>query len=164
MKVIMVSETIQEFNGVRFYLCDKYYQNKGKRLHRAVWEYHRGPIPKGFHVHHKTHDRSKNDIEDLELLPDGHHLSYHSKINKDGAKGKEHMLKHVIPKAVAWHKSEAAKEVHSRIGKIKKERYEKKCEVCGGTFTTAHMTRGKFCGGACKARNLRRVRRENKIN
>jgi hypothetical protein len=164
MSVIVISDTIQEFNGVRYYLCDKYFQHKGKRLHRAVWEHHNGPIPKGFHVHHKTHDRSKNDIEDLELLPKGHHLSHHSKINKSGEKGLRHMLDHVIPKAAEWHKTEAAKSVHSRIGKIIKQRYEKQCEVCGTTFTTAHMSRGKFCGGACKAKNLRRTRREGKTD
>ena len=36
MEYKVVSETIQELNGERFYLCGKYYQHNGKRLHRAV--------------------------------------------------------------------------------------------------------------------------------
>ena len=38
MEYKVVSETIQELNGERFYLGGKYYQHNGKRLHRAVWE------------------------------------------------------------------------------------------------------------------------------
>jgi hypothetical protein len=38
---------------------------------RAVWEYHRGPVPEGMHVHHKNGDATKfeNDtIDNLMLL------------------------------------------------------------------------------------------------
>lgn len=77
MQVSKISDTIQEFAGERFYLCGLYFQRKGKRLHREVWKYHRGEIPKGFHVHHKDGDRSNNQIENLLLVEKSEHLSMH---------------------------------------------------------------------------------------
>ena len=32
MRVEVLSDTIQVFNGERFYLCGNYFQHKGKRL------------------------------------------------------------------------------------------------------------------------------------
>lgn len=77
MQVSRISDTIQEFAGERFYLCGLYFQRKGKRLHREAWKYHRGEIPKGFHVHHKDGDRSNNQIENLLLVEKSEHLSMH---------------------------------------------------------------------------------------
>ena len=65
-KVIVISDTIQEFNGVRYYKCGNYFQCEGIRLHREVYTYHKGKIPKGFHVHHKK-DTNKNNIWQLQL-------------------------------------------------------------------------------------------------
>lgn len=45
--------------------------------HRVVWWNHRGPIPAGWVVHHKNHDRVDNRIENLELLPNGEHTRRH---------------------------------------------------------------------------------------
>ena len=45
MEVHVVSATAQRFNGQTYYLCGDYFQRKGRRLHRAVWEYHNGEIP-----------------------------------------------------------------------------------------------------------------------
>lgn len=46
--------------------------------HRYIWEQCYGPIPKGFVVHHKNHDRTDNRIENLELLPKKKHDSVES--------------------------------------------------------------------------------------
>lgn len=53
MEVQRISTTAQRFDGVTYYLCGEYFQRKGRRLHRAVWEHHNGKIPNGYHVHHK---------------------------------------------------------------------------------------------------------------
>ena len=37
MKVEVLSETRQRFMGKTYYLCGKYFQRKGVRLHREVW-------------------------------------------------------------------------------------------------------------------------------
>lgn len=38
-------------------------------LHRAVWKHHNGPIPDGHDIHHRDHDKSNNDVSNLECLP-----------------------------------------------------------------------------------------------
>ena len=68
MEVKVISNTVQKFNGESYYLCGQYFQRKGKRLHRTVWEFHNGTIPKGYHVHHKDGNRSNNAIENLTLM------------------------------------------------------------------------------------------------
>ena len=47
--------------------------------HRIVYEKHFGPIPEGFHVHHKNEDTRDNRIENLELLSPSDHKRMHSK-------------------------------------------------------------------------------------
>ena len=64
-RVTVIDATKQAFNGEVFYLCGGYFQHKGKRLHRAVWEYFHGPIPKGYHIHHMDGNRANNNIENL---------------------------------------------------------------------------------------------------
>ena len=77
---VVVSETVQEYRRVRYYLCGKYFQHKGKRLHRVVWSDAYGPIPKkGFCIHHVAGDRTDNRVKSLQLLPKGHHVSLHSR-------------------------------------------------------------------------------------
>ena len=91
MKVKVISPTIQEFDGERFYLCGKYFQHRGKRLHIAVWEYHNGDVLKGYHVHHIDEDRSNNQIENLCLMPASMHVSFH----QQGEERKEYQQKHL---------------------------------------------------------------------
>ena len=42
-----------------------YFQRPGKALHRAVWEHHNGPVPRGFEIHHADHDTLNNDPSNL---------------------------------------------------------------------------------------------------
>ena len=77
MEVQIISSTAQKFNGETYYLCGNYFQRKGKRLHREVWTYHNGDIPKGYHVHHIDHNRSNNSIDNLNLIKGTEHLHQH---------------------------------------------------------------------------------------
>lgn len=50
-------------------------------LHRYVWEqHHRKKVPEGCVIHHRDHDNSNNDIENLECISASTHARYH--INK----------------------------------------------------------------------------------
>ena len=65
------------FMGIRFTLRNNGYYGRtdGDRglMHRYVWDFHRGQIPKGYDVHHLDHDRTNNRIENLELHTKSEH-------------------------------------------------------------------------------------------
>lgn len=167
--VVVISDTIQEFNGERFYLCGYYFQHNGKRLHRAVWEHHNGRVPKGFHVHHKDHDRSNNSIENLELLDESTHLKEHinDEIRKENGR-KQIVL--AIEAAKEWHHSEEGKKWHSEHAKQafkNRKPITYRCTWCGKEFESLRIshTGNHFCCNNHKAAYRRKkVRDENSKN
>lgn len=58
------------------------------REHRLVWEKNNGPIPKGWIVHHKNHNRLDNRIKNLQCIPRGRHQTIHKKEIKTGSNKK----------------------------------------------------------------------------
>lgn len=50
------------------------------REHRMIWEEINGKIPEGFVIHHKDHNRSNNDIDNLELMSRSEHAKLHGKL------------------------------------------------------------------------------------
>jgi hypothetical protein len=65
------------FNGIKYTLRSNGYfcATTGKRrlLHRDIWEFYNGIIPDKYDIHHIDHDKSNNNIENLELLPKSEH-------------------------------------------------------------------------------------------
>ena len=156
MKVRVISPTIQEFDGERFYLCGNYFQHQGKRLHVAVWKYHNGDIPKGYHVHHIDEDRSNNQIENLCLMPASMHSSFHQHEEKQREHQKR-QIKNMQELAKEWHKSKEGRETHSRLAKALWEKAEPItyiCTECGKEFQSrCHYSpeSNRFCSNNCKA-------------
>lgn len=153
----VISATVQEFLGVRYYLCGFYFQHKGRRLHRAVWEHHNGPAPRGFHVHHINDDRSDNRIGNLEALPGSQHLSHHLKQNPRPPPGPQ-----ALAAAAKWHRSRVGRKWHRQHGLRTADAQASRlvelvCEMCGKAFQTqAHVAgRTKFCHLNCRARAFR---------
>jgi hypothetical protein len=70
------------YNGRVFSLRDQgYYRaTSGDRdyLHRVVWEAEVGPIPEGWDIHHRDHDKTHNEIPNLECLPKAEHARLYS--------------------------------------------------------------------------------------
>ena len=162
MEVKVISPTIQEFDGERFYLCGNYFQHQGKRLHIAVWKYHNGDIPKGYHVHHIDEDRSNNQIDNLYLFPAGMHSSWHQKGRE---KYQQKHIKDMQKLASEWHKSDEGRKMHSRIAKGQWENAEPityVCTECGMEFQSLHHygDENHFCSNKCKAA----FRRHNKTD
>jgi len=166
MEVQIISNTVQKFNGESFYLCGRYFQHKGKRLHRKVWEYHNGEIPKGYHVHHKDGNRRNNDISNLILLQSSDHLSEHMQSEDRRATAKD-SIKHAIKSAPAWHRSEAGKEWHSAHSKKSWEMRTAKryvCSYCKKEFYTKNSYGKKtnhFCSNNCKSAYRRELGVDN---
>lgn len=158
--VKVISATVQEFLGERFYLCGEYYQHNGKRLHRAVWEHSDGPIPSGHHVHHKDGDKGNNWPDNLALVPGREHISGHAtaeRSNETVHKG----MQAAQQVAREWHGSEAGAEWHSAHaktfwGNVEPKKYT--CPVCGKTFYSRDLRKldKRFCGQNCRLKYNRR--------
>lgn len=165
----VISDTVQEFRGTRYYKCGYYFQHKGKRLHRAVWEYFNGEIPEGYHIHHIDEDRTNNNIENLALLPGIEHSTMHARTEERRENGRMAIVL-AIAAAPEWHHSEEGKAWHSEQGKKTwakhSEPHETVCTGCGATYYTrdlGHKDR-HFCSQNCKARFYRRERNAGKSN
>lgn len=164
METKILTDKMQEFNGVHYYLCGNYFQKNGARLHRVVWEYHYGTIPKGYHVHHKDENRANNNIENLELLEAHQHQRHHGSIEKNKEIYRQNVKK-AIAAAPEWHKSEEGRKWHSEHSKEQWKKMEYKtysCSFCGKEFQSKrNFAEGTnhFCHPNCKAANLRRRRK-----
>lgn len=150
------------YDGLRFCRDEKtgYYLNSTirKRLHRYVWEKEVGQIPKGFHVHHINGNKADNRIENLSIMTAKGHERLHS---QEQARREIHRktIEKARPYAIAWHKSEAGREWHSKHAQGQKPpRTNKPCEVCGKMFMGTKLQ--KFCSNACKAK----YRRDNGLD
>ena len=154
-----MSEKYLWFNKIKFTRDDKtgYYLNSTirKRMHRYVWEYYNGEIPKGCHVHHIDHDRGNNNINNLQLITASKHESEHSKekVKNNYNEIIENLNTNARPKAFEWHKSKKGLEWHKKHYEQMEEKLFIKakytCEYCGKEFET---TKGnnKFCSNKCK--------------
>ena len=69
------------FQGQHYVLKSSgYFKNcvqHGTYLHIAIWEFHNGPVPPGFEIHHKDGNRSNNDILNLETMSSRQHTTLH---------------------------------------------------------------------------------------
>lgn len=160
MEVQVISNTVQRFNGESFYRCGSYFQRKGKRLHRTVWEYHHGEIPDGYHVHHIDGDRSNNSPGNLALIAESEHQRLHMSTEERRRQSRE-SVKYAIAKAPEWHSSEKGKAWHSAHAKetwADKTPHEKVCAWCSSTFETrdlGHNHCDVYCCNNHKAAALR---------
>jgi len=56
--------------------------NKITSLHRYIWRYHNGSIPKGCQIHHDNRNIFDNRIENLICVTIQEHREIHIKMNK----------------------------------------------------------------------------------
>jgi len=147
-RVKIISDTIQEF-WERYYFCGNYFQKNGKRLHREVWKFYKGEIPKGFIVHHIKEDKSKNQIEDFELMIRAKHVLHHIKKRKPIP-----ITKQCREAANKWHGSEDGRKWHNKHYENTKKNLQKKiereCSWCGEIFESKRKNVDVFCSGKCR--------------
>ena len=149
MQVQIISDTIQKFNGVSYYRCGPYFQRKGKRLHRAVWEFHNGEIPEGCDIHHMDGNRANNDISNLQMLQGEEHGRLHMSAPERIEKSRKN-IKIAAEAAKPWHRTEAGQAFHSRHAKEVWEHMEPRtctCTYCGKEFQATNLRRSGnvFC-------------------
>src|SRR4051794_23532661 len=49
-----------------------------RSTHVVVWEAANGPVPKGYVVHHRDHDKHNNELSNLELMTHQAHSEHHN--------------------------------------------------------------------------------------
>lgn len=154
------TQKYQYFNGIKFTRDDKtgYYlaSTIRKRIHRYVWEFYNGEIPKGYCIHHIDHDKSNNSIDNLMLIKIGEHSCLHS--NEFVQNHYDRIIKNLEinarEKASEWHRSESGREWHKKHYEETKHKMKEKrnfvCLYCGKNFSS-EQARSKFCSNKCKS-------------
>lgn len=162
MQPVNISPTIQEYDGERFYLCGVYFQHKGRRLHRVIWEKHNGPVPQGYHVHHKDGNKHNNALSNLCLMEGAKHTRQHMTEDDVRERSRRDLAAHARPAAAEWHGSEAGLAWHSKLGKANWEKRSVQtytCDFCGEEYQTKYVYSAKsrhFCSDNCKMKARRR--------
>ena len=111
---------------------------------RKKWERERGPIPAGWHVHHKDGDYTNNTIENLVLLT----ASNHAKL---------HHPKNPIPRGQRPERRAYQKQLWLQ----RKQALVIVCPVCQRTFTTAKECSEQTCSHRCGTTRMWERRRAN---
>lgn len=166
---IFNGRTYRRDNRTGYYLASKGVDGKRKRLHTAVWESHNGSVPEGHHIHHIDHDKTNNEISNLQCMTVRDHLSHHaqSMTEEQREAKRENLIKKAIPKASEWHRSEKGKEwhrEHSRKYWDKLEPVEYTCTNCGALFSSRHRygsEANRFCSNNCKSAYRRKMGLDN---
>ena len=141
----------------------KYYSlsEKSKRgifpseLHRAVWEFYNGKIPKGYVVHHKDLNKDNNEIENLECISMADHNRLHHSLGDLEEQRKT--MDHARQFAPAWHGTPEGIEWHKKHGQEtwvgKEKRFTHTCIQCGVVYKSFYdVRRGKtFCSRHCNS-------------
>lgn len=167
---------IAVFNGNKYsrddrtgyYLCHDGY-GAGHRLHRDVWEFYNCKIPKGYDIHHKDHDKSNNDIENLQLMKNGEHQKLHGAELTEERKEqmRKNLLENAVPLSKEWHGSEEGIKWHRENGKRMMENRTPKiytCSFCGKEFETIKYygeNENTFCSNNCKSAYRRKMGIDN---
>lgn len=174
LAVDIVSATQQRFNGIlytrwegerRYFVCLSKHgklQRGNRYLHRAVWEYHYGPIPIGkkYHVHHKDGNRANNQIENLELLTCLDHIRHHYRQDPEAwIELRKGGLIAAREAAKEWHRSEEGRAWHLAHYQKTAERLHARdvpctCVICGKDYLATRAS--VYCGRNCKATGRRR--------
>jgi hypothetical protein len=152
-----------EFNGFKYRLSGNYYRRNvwgsqgPSNLHRAVWQFHKGPIPEGHEVHHKDEDTFNNVIENLDCVPMHEHQRAH--MLERIARGElQPPSKEALEIAAMWHKSKDGRAWHVQNAlKVWQNRqwYPVKCVVCSKEFEAPNPGRAKYCHPNCRQQALR---------
>lgn len=125
------------------------------RLHVEIWKDANGPVPDGYHIHHKDGNSLNNDLSNLECVPGSEHVSEHMQNQPDEHWDRNRVhLGEIRPLASEWHKSEEGHQWHVQHSKeIWDNRGSEShcCAQCGATYETRDRRKtSRFCSNKCR--------------
>ena len=149
MRVEIIDDAHQRFNGVNYHRVKSgYFISINSRLHRDVWTFHHGAIPKGYDIHHVDFDKANNQIENLQCLTRKEHRQLHCALHEP----KQHELTCAVcgksflsgdkkrkrcPECLAEYKRQCEENRQAKLNpppKAPKPPRTKICVVCGKEF------------------------------
>jgi len=65
-------------------------KEKTKQVHRLVFETFIGKLEKGYNIHHIDEDKENNNLDNLKLMSESEHTSFHMKGKNNPMFGKHH--------------------------------------------------------------------------
>jgi hypothetical protein len=151
---------VQIFNGRTYYQYEgRYFTSHTRKMHRDVWSFYNGEIPKGHHIHHIDGDVTNNDITNLQLMEASAHLRMEAKKrHKENPEWSKQFHTKGIEMAKEWHKSAEGREWHKQHGVKafqKRQPISMVCQVCNKPYETKKYANSKFCSNNCKSAHRR---------
>lgn len=151
----VLDENHQRFYG-KFYQKDSNgYFRRGKKLHRVVWEFYNGEIPRGYHIHHKDFNPANNDISNLQMVSRSEHQKIHNPKGLPVARAK----KKIFICQVCGKEYEAFANGNNKFcskkctEEFRKRHLKKTCALCGKEFWTSRE-RVNYCSHSCHTRAM----------
>lgn len=159
------------YDNRKFTLESRWKKYYGGRVDGVRWALHRykytkevGPIPEGWHIHHKDYNPHNNDISNLQALSPEDHAAFHlpSKelIRKWQSAGiKEAPVWHASEDGATWHKQHYKEKLKS----IWEVRVKCNCANCNSEMESKRKKVNTFCSNKCKSAWRRKNKPDKKI-
>ena len=147
-RVKILDDTHQEFLGKVY---EKDATGHYKKLHREVWKFFNGSIPKGYAIHHRDFNAGNNQLENLQLVTKKQHQQIHVPKGWQIPKpfktfvcdwcGKEYQAQDNGRNHFCSTKCCDASNYNKKV--------EKTCPVCGKKFFTRKHNGARTCSRLC---------------
>ncbi|MBQ3442366.1 MAG: HNH endonuclease [Selenomonadaceae bacterium] len=156
-EVEILDENHQRFNGEVYYKIRGGYYIRSKQLllHRQVWKFFNGEIPKGYIIHHIDGDPDNNALANLQMMTIGEHKRIHQLDVKRLDKKK-------FVCTVCGKEYEAVDVGTNKYCSVSCQMKDynatrpllvKTCAFCGKEFQT-RSKKAKFCSSSCASRSF----------
>lgn len=158
--VEVIDDKHQHFNGTTYRENKQnYYVGGASPLHRAVYRYYYGEIPRECDIHHRDLNPANNNISNLQLLTSSEHRNLHTQLaityKKCPICGKIFRANH--PKRDVYCSMRCFRQLQQK----RKAQKFKNCVICGAVFYPAKPEQ-ECCSKSCASKKISLTKRRLK--